>query len=146
MADAPGGCLQPALTDLEGDGLVEVLVPGAVLDGKTGALRMTLSDATTPLIAADLNGNRLLEIGRPACGVGGRRHAHERRLRGRQFSGWFIYQNASLVTTSPLQGKYTGQGRDPAAGGGGEQQAAIDGAACSHVRRPVAIRITQSVL
>lgn len=62
LSAAPGGCLQPALTDLEGDGRVEILVPGAVLDGKTGALRTTLSDATTPLIAADLDGDGVLEI------------------------------------------------------------------------------------
>ena len=62
ISDSAGACLQPALADLEGDGRVEILVPGAVLDGKTGAQVVALPDAKTSLIAADLDGDGALEI------------------------------------------------------------------------------------
>ncbi|MBK7828433.1 VCBS repeat-containing protein [Nannocystis sp.] len=61
------GCDQPALTDLDGDGQVEVLLEGAVLDGKTGALELSfdapgMSWWHKKAIAADADGDGALEI------------------------------------------------------------------------------------
>ena len=65
------GCDQPALTDLDGDGAVEVLLEGAVLDGKTGAVELTfdapgLSWWHKKAIAADADGDGALEIVTPS--------------------------------------------------------------------------------
>jgi hypothetical protein len=61
------GCDQPALTDLDGDGNVEVLLEGAVLDGKTGAVELAFDAAGTSwwhkkAIAADGDADGQLEI------------------------------------------------------------------------------------
>jgi len=61
------GCDQPALTDLDGDGNVEVLLEGAVLDGKTGVVELTFDVPGTSwwhkkAIAADGDADGQLEI------------------------------------------------------------------------------------
>ncbi len=61
------GCDQPALTDLDGDGNVEILLEGAVLDGKTGAVELTFDTPGTSwwhkkAIAADADADGQLEI------------------------------------------------------------------------------------
>ncbi|HRI07325.1 MAG TPA: hypothetical protein PKW35_05885, partial [Nannocystaceae bacterium] len=48
------GCVQPTITDLDGDGNAEVLVTGGVLDGATGALEAPLK-AGNEAHAADIN-------------------------------------------------------------------------------------------
>jgi hypothetical protein len=65
------GCDQPALTDLDGDGQVEVLLEGAVLDGKTGAVELNFDAAGLSwwhkkAIAADADGDGALEIVTPS--------------------------------------------------------------------------------
>ena len=65
------GCDQPALTDLDGDGQVEVLLEGAVLDGKTGAIELSFDAMGTSwwhkkAIAADADGDGALEIVTPS--------------------------------------------------------------------------------
>ncbi len=64
------GCDQPALVDFDGDGNVEVLVAGAVLDGKTGAVKVTFDVPGTSwwhkkAIAADADGDGVLDIVTP---------------------------------------------------------------------------------
>jgi hypothetical protein len=61
------GCDMPALTDLDGDGAVEVLLEGAVLDGKTGLTELTFDAAGTSwwhkkALAADGDADGQLEI------------------------------------------------------------------------------------
>jgi hypothetical protein len=65
------GCDQPALTDLDGDGQVEVLLEGAVLDGKTGAVELSFAAAGNSwwhmkAIAADADADGQLEIVTPS--------------------------------------------------------------------------------
>jgi len=65
------GCDQPALTDLDGDGQVEVLLEGAVLDGKTGAVEITFDAPGTSwwhkkAIAADADADGDLDIVTPS--------------------------------------------------------------------------------
>jgi hypothetical protein len=53
-------CRMPALADLEGDGRVEVVVDGAILDGRNGAL-LTILPAGNPVVS-DINGDGVLEV------------------------------------------------------------------------------------
>jgi hypothetical protein len=64
------GCDQPALTDLDGDGTVEVLLEGAVLDGATGVTELSFDAVGTSwwhkkAIAADGDSDGQLEIVTP---------------------------------------------------------------------------------
>ena len=58
------GCVQPTITDLDGDGNAEVLVTGGVLDGATGALEAPLK-AGNEAHAADINVDGELDIVHP---------------------------------------------------------------------------------
>lgn len=65
------GCDQPALTDLDADGTVEVLLEGAVLSGKTGATLLSFDAPGNSwwhkkAIAADADGDGKLEIVTPS--------------------------------------------------------------------------------
>jgi hypothetical protein len=65
------GCDQPALTDLDADGTVEVLLEGAVLAGKTGATLLSFDAPGNSwwhkkAIAADADGDGKLEIVTPS--------------------------------------------------------------------------------
>ncbi|MBZ5710242.1 FG-GAP-like repeat-containing protein [Nannocystis pusilla] len=64
------GCDHISLADLDGDGNVEVLTESSVLDGKTGALELTIDGITSSWwnkksIAADVTGDGKLEIVTP---------------------------------------------------------------------------------
>ena len=56
-----GGCVQPTIADLDGDGKPEVLVEGAVLDGATGATKLTLPNSSYST-AADLDLDGQLDV------------------------------------------------------------------------------------
>ncbi len=58
------GCVQPTITDLDGDGNAEVLVTGGVLDGATGALEAPLK-AGNEAHAADINVDGELDVVHP---------------------------------------------------------------------------------
>ena len=58
------GCVQPTITDLDGDGNAEVLVTGGLLDGATGALEAPLK-AGNEAHAADINVDGELDIVHP---------------------------------------------------------------------------------
>ncbi len=61
-----GDYAQPTFADLEGDGTVEIIVDGRVLDGVTGTLEFSLSDeyhgAVPAPVIADLDGDGYKEI------------------------------------------------------------------------------------
>ncbi|MFO0675861.1 MAG: VCBS repeat-containing protein [Polyangiaceae bacterium] len=54
-------CATPAIADLDGDGKPEVVVNDAVLDGKTGVVKFTLSGASEVTVA-DLDGDGSQEL------------------------------------------------------------------------------------
>ena len=56
-----GGCVQPTIADLDGDGKAEVLVEGVVLDGATGATKLTLPMSSYST-AADLDLDGQLDV------------------------------------------------------------------------------------
>jgi hypothetical protein len=56
-----GGCIQPTLADLDGDGLAEVVIEGVVLDGATGATKFTLPGSSYST-AADLDLDGKLDV------------------------------------------------------------------------------------
>jgi len=57
------GCYMPSIADLDGDGVVEVIVDGGILDGPTGALKATFTPAlNTSLIVSDLDGDGQLDV------------------------------------------------------------------------------------
>lgn len=65
------GCDQPSLADLDGDGNIEVLTESSVLDGKTGAVKLTIDAVSSSwwnkkAIAADADGDGQLEIVTPS--------------------------------------------------------------------------------
>jgi hypothetical protein len=53
-------CFMPAIADLDGDGKVEVIVEGAVLDGTTGTVKATLPGQT--FVISDVDGDGKLDI------------------------------------------------------------------------------------
>ena len=53
-------CFMPAIADLDGDGKIEVIVEGAVLDGATGTVKATLPGQT--FVVSDIDGNGTLDI------------------------------------------------------------------------------------
>ena len=63
-----GGCFMPSIADFDQDGLPEVLVQGAVLDGATGAIESTFP-AMYSVGAADLDGDGFLEIFGPGAAI-----------------------------------------------------------------------------
>ncbi|MDC0722472.1 FG-GAP repeat domain-containing protein [Nannocystis bainbridge] len=56
-------CFMPAIADLEGDGSVEVIVEGAILDGATGAVKATFDPPlNSSFIVSDLDDDGILDI------------------------------------------------------------------------------------
>jgi hypothetical protein len=56
-------CFMPALADLDGDGAVEVVVEGGILDGATGAIEATFNPPLeSSFIVADLDGDGGLDV------------------------------------------------------------------------------------
>ncbi|AKU93811.1 Hemolysin-related protein RbmC [Labilithrix luteola] len=56
-------CGMPSLADLEGDGTVEVIVEGGILDGATGAVKHTFAAAVKgPPSVSDIDGDGKLDI------------------------------------------------------------------------------------
>ncbi|MBK9001627.1 MAG: VCBS repeat-containing protein [Myxococcales bacterium] len=55
-------CRAPALADLEGDGTVEVVVEGGILNGKDGTLKYALTPGASIPSVSDLDGDGKLDI------------------------------------------------------------------------------------
>lgn len=63
---ATAACQHPALADLDGDGTVEVVVEGGILDGATGALEAAFTPAMIGTFAvSDIDGDMQLDIVAP---------------------------------------------------------------------------------
>lgn len=67
-----GGCSMPNIGDLDGDGQPEVVVIGRILDGKTGALKATLTPANSGIpVLSDMDNDGMLDIVTPGGIWGG---------------------------------------------------------------------------
>jgi hypothetical protein len=55
-------CRTPALADLEGDGTVEVVVEGGIVNGANGTLKVAFSSAISTPAVSDLDGDGKLDI------------------------------------------------------------------------------------
>ncbi|MFO7566041.1 MAG: FG-GAP-like repeat-containing protein [Enhygromyxa sp.] len=62
LSQYSGGCLMPSLADLDGDGQVEVVVKGGILDALTGQTKATFGIVQHTVQAIDLDGDGELEI------------------------------------------------------------------------------------
>ncbi len=60
-SDKASGCFMPSIADLNGDGVVEVIVEGTVFDGRTGATRFTFPGAGSPIVS-DIDDDGDLDI------------------------------------------------------------------------------------
>ena len=60
---APYGCYMPSIADIDGDGKVEVIVEGGILDGATGALKHAFTPALdTHFVVSDIDGDGQLDV------------------------------------------------------------------------------------
>ncbi|MDC3980035.1 FG-GAP repeat domain-containing protein [Polyangium jinanense] len=62
-ATAPMRCFMPTVADLDGDGTVEVVVEGGILDGVTGAVKASFSaELSSSFVVSDVTGDGVLDI------------------------------------------------------------------------------------
>jgi hypothetical protein len=60
---APITCLMPSIADLDGDGSVEVVVEGGILDGPTGALKAAFAPPLNgTFVVSDIDGDGKLDV------------------------------------------------------------------------------------
>src|SRR6185312_13100232 len=60
---APYACYMPSIADLDGDGAVEVIVEGGILDGATGALKHAFTPALdSHFVVSDLDADGQLDV------------------------------------------------------------------------------------
>ena len=57
-----GGCIHPSIVDMDGDGLAEVLVERAMLDGATGATKLDIPQWIGTVTGVDVNDDGEMEI------------------------------------------------------------------------------------
>jgi hypothetical protein len=59
----PVTCLMPSIADLDGDGTVEVIVEGGILDGATGALKAAFNPPlNSTFVVSDIDGDGQLDV------------------------------------------------------------------------------------
>ena len=62
-ATPPMRCFMPTVADLDGDGTVEVVVEGGILDGATGAVKASFStELSSSFVVSDVTGDGVLDI------------------------------------------------------------------------------------
>jgi hypothetical protein len=95
-------CFMPSIADLDGDGTVEVIVEGGILDGATGALKHAFTPALNgPFVISDLDSDGQLDVVTSARGY----HAD-----GTQFVDIGTAETASFADTSDWKGPWAGVG------------------------------------
>lgn len=95
-------CFMPAIADLEGDGTVEVIVEGAILDGATGAIKHLFAPVLNgPFVVSDLDSDGKLDVITSSRGY----HAD-----GLVFVDTGIAQTASFPGTQDWKGAWAGIG------------------------------------
>ncbi|MDB5220561.1 MAG: Hemolysin-related protein RbmC [Myxococcaceae bacterium] len=95
-------CFMPAIADLEGDGTVEVIVEGAILNGADGTIKHLFVPAINgPLVISDLDSDGKLDVITSSRGY----HAD-----GTQFVDTNVATTASFPGTSDWKGAWAGIG------------------------------------
>ena len=95
-------CFMPAIADLEGDGTVEVIVEGAILNGADGTIKHLFVPAINgPLVISDLDSDGTLDVITSSRGY----HAD-----GTQFVDTNIATTASFPGTQDWKGAWAGIG------------------------------------
>jgi len=100
---SPGtSCFMPAIADLDGDGLVEVVTEGGILDGATGALKHSWAGVAGTMIGnfaiSDIDGDGILDV---ATAVGAY-HADGTRFVTAQPADLYLENGSSYVAIGDL--------------------------------------------
>ncbi len=93
-------CFMPSIADLDGDGNVEVIVEGAILNGATGAIKHAFTPALNgPFVVSDLDSDGVLDVVTSSRGY----HAD-----GTMFVDTGIATTASFPDDSDWKGPWAG--------------------------------------
>ena len=93
-------CFMPSIADLDGDGNVEVIVEGGILDGATGALKHAFQPALNgPFVVSDIDSDGVLDVVTSSRGY---------NALGVMFVDTGIAQTGSFPDTSDWKGAWAG--------------------------------------
>ncbi len=95
-------CFMPSLADLDGDGKVEVIVEGGILDGATGALKHAfVPPINGPFVVSDIDSDGKLDVVTSSRGYD---------AAGKMFVDTGLAQTGSFPDTSDWKGAWAGVG------------------------------------